>query len=293
MAPDEKSRTAAGWFQGKSMKYRLVALDLDGTLLDSQLQIRRETIDALARVRAKGVQVMIVTGRHHGAAYPYWRQLGLELPAICCNGTYMYDFRAGRPLASNPFSRQEACRLLRLIRDRGIYTMIYADDFMAYERESYHVNKLLDWSATLPQDVRPRIDRIDSFERMLDECETVWKFATAGDDLTSMSAFAADLETTLGLSGEWSAHNRLDIAHAGNSKGRRLNAWIAEQGIARDEVIAFGDQQNDIEMLRMAGLGVAMENSRAEVRACADWVTGSNDSDAIADTLQRFVLTVA
>ena len=273
------------------MKYRLVALDLDGTLIDSQLQIRSETIEALSRVRAQGVQVMIVTGRHHGAAYPYWRQLELELPAICCNGTYMYDFRAGRPLASNPYTMQEACSLLELIRQNGIYTMIYADDFMAYERESLHVNKLLEWSATLPQDVRPRIDRVDSVEHMLEGCDTVWKFATAGDDLPIMSACAANLERSLGLSCEWSAHNRLDISHAGNSKGKRLDRWIAEHGIAREEVIAFGDQQNDVEMLRVAGLGVAMGNSRAEVRECADWVAGSNDSDAIANTLHRFVLT--
>ena len=63
------------------MTYRLVALDLDGTLLDSQLQIRTETIDALSRLRAQGIQAMIVTGRHHVAAYPYWQQLGLDLPA--------------------------------------------------------------------------------------------------------------------------------------------------------------------------------------------------------------------
>lgn len=273
------------------MKYRLVALDLDGTLLDSQLLIRRGTIDALRQVRAKGVQVMIVTGRHHGAAYPYWHQLELDLPVICCNGTYMYDFRSGRPVASNPFSRREATRLLELIRSSGIYTMIYADDFMAYELDSPHVGKLLEWSATLPQDVRPRIDRVGSFERMLDDSETVWKFATAGDDVANMNAFAEEVGKELGLSCEWSAHNRLDISHAGNSKGKRLDQWIAEQGIAREEVIAFGDQQNDVEMLCLAGMGVAMGNSRAEVRECADWVAGSNDSDAIADTLQRFVLT--
>ncbi|MFZ4536035.1 pyridoxal phosphatase [Propionivibrio sp.] len=273
------------------MKYRLVALDLDGTLLDSQLQIRSETIEALQRVRANGVQVMIVTGRHHVAAYPYWHQLGLELPAICCNGTYMYDYRLGRPLTGNPLPRQQARSLLELVRKHAIYTMIYVDEFMAYEAESKHLKLLLEWAAALPVEVRPRIDRVPSFERLLEESGTIWKFASAGDDLPIMSAFAADMEQTLGLSGEWSAHNRLDIARAGNSKGNRLAEWIAEQGIAREQVIAFGDQQNDMEMLRVAGIGVAMGNSRAEVQACADWVTGSNDSDGIASALKRFVLT--
>lgn len=273
------------------MKYRLLALDLDGTLLDSRLQIRNATIEALALVRTMGVQVMIVTGRHHVAAYPYWHQLGLELPAICCNGTYMYDYRQRRALASNPLPRQEARRLLELVRKHNIYTMIYVDDFMAYESECRHLNILLEWSATLPEAVRPRIDRVPSFERMLEEIGTVWKFVASGDDLPAMSVFASELEKNPGLSCEWSAHNRLDIACAGNNKGSRLAGWIAGQGIAREEVIAFGDQQNDMEMLRLAGLGVAMGNSLEVVQACADWITGSNDSDGIADALQRFILT--
>lgn len=273
------------------MKYRLLALDLDGTLLDSHLQIRSATIEALARVRTMGVQVMIVTGRHHVAAYPYWHQLGLDLPAICCNGTYLYDYRQRRALVSNPLPRQDALRLLELVRKHDIYTMIYVDDFMAYESECKHLNILLKWSAKLPEAVRPRIDRVHSFERMLEEIGTIWKFAASGDDLPALSVFASDLEQSLGLSCEWSAHNRLDIASAGNTKGSRLACWIAGQGIAREEVIAFGDQQNDMEMLRLAGMGVAMGNSRGEVQACADWITGSNDSDGIADALRRFILT--
>jgi len=273
------------------MKYRLVALDLDGTLLDSQFQIRSETIDALRRVREQGVQVMIATGRHHVAAYPYWHHLGLELPAICCNGAYMYDYRARQPLASDPLTRQEARDLLELARRHDIYTMVYDKDFMAYETKSEHLKKILDWSASLAEEVRPRIECVDSFERLVEEAAIIWKFISSSDDLPAMHAFVSDIEQTLGLSCEWSGHNRVDITRAGNSKGNRLVEWIAQQGIAREEVIAFGDEKNDMEMLRVAGRGIAMGNSLADVQACADWVTGTNDSSGIADALQRFVLT--
>jgi hydroxymethylpyrimidine pyrophosphatase-like HAD family hydrolase len=106
-----------------------------------------------------------------------------------------------------------------------------------------------------------------------------------------MRAFAQEIEETLGLSCEWSGECHLDIARAGNSKGNRLAQWIAEQGIAAAEVIAFGDHQNDRAMLRVAGLGIAMANSGADVQAHADWVTGSNDGDGIASALRRFVPT--
>jgi len=273
------------------MKYRLIALDLDGTLLDSRLQIRSATMDTLGRARAQGVQVMIVTGRHHVAAYPYWYQLGLELPAICCNGAYLYDYRARHALASDPLTQDEARSLLQLVRQHNIYTMIYDKEFIAYESNYYHLGRLLQWSASLPEIVRPRIEQVESFDRLVEEAETIWKFTSAGDDRQAMNAFVLDIEQNLGLSCEWSGHDRLDITHAGNSKANRLAEYIAELGIAREEVLAIGDQENDMEMLRLAGMGVAMGNSHEAVQACADWVTGTNDSDGIADVVHRFVLT--
>jgi Cof subfamily protein (haloacid dehalogenase superfamily) len=275
------------------MTCRLVVLDLDGTLLDSQLRIRADTIDELERIRAHGVGVMIATGRHHVGAYPYWHQLGLELPAICCNGAYLYDFRGHRPLAGDPLSREEARHLLALVRKHKVFTTVYVDEAMAYEGESPFPSKMIEWSASLPQELRPRIVRTDSYERLLDEAPTVWKFFSAGDDVAAMHAFAQEVEQEIGLSCEWSGDCHLDIAHAGNSKGNRLAEWIAGQGIARAEVIAFGDHQNDREMLRVAGLGIAMADAGADVKAHADWVTGSNDGDGIASALRRFVPTPA
>ena len=274
------------------MKYRLVALDLDGTLLDSSLKIRNDTITALAEVRARGIQAMIVTGRHHVTAYPYWYELGLDLPAICCNGAYVYDFQARRPLVGDPLTRHEARELLKLVRKYAISSMVYIDEAMAYETESEYHPYLLKWSATLPGALRPRIEQVNSFEQLTEDAENIWKFAAAGKSEPALRAFVAEIDETLGLSCEWSGNDRLDITRAGNNKGTRLAEWIAEQGIEREEVIAFGDQNNDFEMLRMAGLGVAMGNSGANVQACADWVTGTNDNGGIAAALKRFVLTM-
>ncbi len=275
------------------MKYRLVALDLDGTLLDSSLQIRLQTIDALQRVRQQGVQVMIVTGRHHTAAHAYWHQLDLELPAICCNGTYIYDFRQQHPLVGNPLTREEAGELLAIVRKHPVHAMIYIEDAMTYETDSAHLGGLRRWSASLPEAVRPRLEPVDSFDRLIEETGTIWKFLVASEDIHALEAF----EKTVGARREFScarsAGNRVDIVRGGNSKGQRLAEFIAQQGILPQEVIAFGDQNNDKEMLELAGFGVAMGNSRDEVRDCADWVTGTNDSNGIADVLHRFVLTAA
>lgn len=271
------------------MSYRLVVLDLDGTLLGSDLRIRAETQDELARIRAQGVEVMLATGRHHVAAYAYWHQLGLELPAICCNGAYLYDFAQRQALAPKPLTRDEARALLALVRKHRIDTTVYIDEAMAFEGETPFSPRMLEWSASLPEALRPRIVCTDSFERLIEEAPTVWKFFSVGDDVETLSAFAHEVRDHLQLACEWSGEFYLDIAHAGNSKGDCLAAWLAERGIDAAQVIAFGDHHNDRRMLRLAGLGIAMGDAGAEVQADADWVTGSNDSDGIASALRRFI----
>jgi Cof subfamily protein (haloacid dehalogenase superfamily) len=273
------------------MKYRLVALDLDGTLLDSALRIRRRTVDVLRRIGDEGVRAMIVTGRHHTAVHAYWRELGLELPAICCNGGYVYDFRTGRALAGDPFTPAEARELLSLIRAHPIDAMLYTDEAMTFENDMPHLAATRQWAATLPEPVRPRLTRVASLDRVIDEAKILWKFLIASEEPASLEAFMRAAGAR-GFDSVRSSRTRVDAARAGNSKGRRLAELLARWDIPPSAVIAFGDQDNDKDMLELAGLGVAMGNSRPDVRACADWVTGSNDSDGIAEVLQRFVLTV-
>ncbi len=139
--------------------------------------------------------------------------------------------------------------------------------------------------------MRPRIERVDSFEKLVEEAGSIWKIASISEDRAALDAFMQAVERQLGLTCDRSGDFLLDITHSGNSKGNRLGEWIAEQGILPDEVIAIGDQHNDLSMLRLAGLGVAMGNGEKAVHACADWVTGSNDEGGVVDALRRFVLT--
>lgn len=148
------------------------------------------------------------------------------------------------------------------------------------------------WADSLPGHVRPSIVQVASFEQLVGDAQSIWKFlAIKPDETASFDAFLAEIEAEPDLSYEWSGATRLDITRQDNSKGARLAEWIAARGIDPAEVIAFGDHRNDMSMLRMAGLGVAMGNSDEVVQSCAKWVAGTHDSDAIAETLRRFVLS--
>jgi Cof subfamily protein (haloacid dehalogenase superfamily) len=272
------------------MTYRLIALDLDGTTLDSRREIRPATLAALDEARARGVEVILVSGRHHGAIRPYHHQLGLNTPAICCNGAYVYDFARSAPTAGAPLGRAQAGELLTLCRRHEMHMLVYADDLMTYEVPTRHLQGLLDWSARFPVGIRPEFRRVDRFEDVIDGATAIWKFLISHDDRERIDRCCAEMDAIGDLSRERSWFDRVDVVHAGNTKGTRLAEWVRNHGIDLSAVIAFGDNQNDIDMLSAVGLGVAMAEAEPSVRAAADMVAGSNDSDAIAETLRRYVL---
>lgn len=269
------------------MTFRLVALDLDGTLLDSHLQIRPESLASIAGLRERGVGVMLVTGRHHAAAAPYHRALGLELPAICCNGTYLYDYARGEALLPNPLSRTQALFLLRKIRESGIHALMYIRDSITYERIEPHLARMLRWIDTQHPRDRAAFQQVARFEDVAVTADIVWKFALTHPITQPLIELVAEVQRDMGLACEWSGSNRVDIAQGGNSKGALLGRWLTANRIPREEMIAFGDSPNDISMLELAGLGVAMGGCTQSVRDAADWQIGSNDSNAIAMALER------
>ena len=272
------------------MKYRLVAFDLDGTLLDSDLQLRPESIAAIETLRQRGIGAMIVTGRHHVATAPYQQALGLELPAICCNGTYLFNFESRQSLMGKPLSHTQALFMLRKIRERGVHALMYVDDAITYEQTEPHLARLLVWAETLPPAQRPTFRQVENFESTVINAPIIWKFALSHPVYEPLGELVTDIQREMGLACEWSGDNRVDVAQGGNSKGHLLAQWLETQGIAPAAVVAFGDNLNDISMLQLVGLGVAMGNSTHAVQISADRVIGSHNSSAIADTLQRYVL---
>lgn len=104
------------------MSYRVIALDLDGTLLTPTKTILPQSVEAITQARKAGVKVIIVTGRHHCAIHPFYQALNLDTPAICCNGTYLYDYPAKKVLASDPLDAQVALRVIEMLDETIRFT---------------------------------------------------------------------------------------------------------------------------------------------------------------------------
>ncbi len=272
------------------MSYRVIALDLDGTLLTPTKTILPESIEALARAQQAGVKVLIVTGRHHCAIHPFYQALQLDTPAICCNGTYLYDYQAKKVLASDPLEKSQASRVIEMLDQENIHGLLYVDDAMLYQEPTGHVTRTLNWAQSLPEAQRPLFLQVPSLAQAALDAQSIWKFALSHPDTRALQQFAERTEAELGLACEWSWHDQVDIAQAGNSKGKRLQQWVESQGLSMDQVIAFGDNHNDLSMLKNAGLGVAMGNAVDEVKECADLVIGTNIEPGISEVVKKHFL---
>jgi len=272
------------------MTSRVIALDLDGTLLTPTKTLLPSSLQALARAREAGFTPIIVTGRHHVAIHPFYQALALDTPAICCNGTYLYDYHAKKVLEADPLPVAQALQLIDMLNEHQVHALMYVDNEMVYETPTGHVLRTRNWAQSLPPEQRPVFTQVDSLAQTAREVNAIWKFALTDEDSAKLNAFALEVEQQLGLECERSWHDQVDIARQGNSKGKRLAQWVASQGLSMQDVVAFGDNFNDISMLQAAGIGVAMGNAADEVKAHADVVIGDNTTDTIAEFIYTRLL---
>ncbi len=259
--------------------HRLLALDLDGTLLNSNNQISLSLQEAIRNV-PDNIVVMIVTGRHHTAAKPYYDQLNLRTPIICCNGTYIYDYQTSTVSCENSIPKEHAREFLLLCDQYGLKKIMYVSDSMLYDalNPTAHMERLRQWSLSFCEPDRPSILKISDFETPLRESDYVWKFLVEGED-ANITEFSSHPFIQREFIAEQSFVNRIDYSRKGNSKGNRLREYINSQGIEPEQIVAIGDNHNDISMIQVAGMGVTLDHADDVVKQEADLVLDSNNND--------------
>jgi len=276
------------------MRYRLLALDVDGTLLDPAGELRPTVRDAVIAVQQRGLRVILCTGRRFRTARPLAQALQLDGPLVVHNGALVKDVASGQTLQRQSMSAAMYLQAQSLLRQLST-PMAYIDafhenvDIITEPMERAHP-----FQQEYLQDNLAHCRIVDAIDTPPAHGVVLMSIMADGQ---SLHALRPAVEQTLGSQGR--VHlllNKnyqgyiLEVLQAGVSKWQGLQYVAAQEGIAPEEIVAIGDDHNDVDMIRHAGLGIAMGNAVAEVQAAADVVTGSNAEDGLVQALARFVL---
>jgi Cof subfamily protein (haloacid dehalogenase superfamily) len=280
-----------------SPSIRLLALDIDGTLLNSQFQISDANLSALQRARVAGIEVVLVTGRRHDFAMPIAQQLGFnDLWLISSNGAIT------RSLAGETFYRDllpaELCRELcgAMIEFRGNTVLT----FDKKAKGSIVLEHLNDLEHSIRRWLEKNLEYIDFVIPIEDSLVTdpvqamfCGPIARMHEALAALQSCPLNERITV-LRTEYPVRDLsiVDILNQGCSKGHALERWAAFRGLSRDQVMAVGDNYNDIEMLAFAGYPVIMGNASEDLRSRGWKVTLTNDQDGVAAALEPVLARV-
>jgi Cof subfamily protein (haloacid dehalogenase superfamily) len=268
------------------VSYRLLALDIDGTIVANDLAIRPEVAAAITTAQARGVRVTLATGRMYGSTLPYAEQLGIRDPLICYQGGMIRDPLTREIYAHTTMPGDPAAEAVELLSEAGIFVIAYVDERMCVAHHTPELETYLRWhpegielvmapdlAAYIAANPPTKLLFIASAEVI--EREMLRLAAHFGDRLAVIRSHA--------IFGELTA--------PGISKGSALKTLAARLGIPREQVVAIGDHENDLPMIAWAGLGLAMGNAIPAVREAADAVIPSVEEAGVAWAIERYLLS--
>ncbi|NLA27147.1 MAG: HAD family phosphatase [Firmicutes bacterium] len=269
------------------MSYRLLAIDLDKTLLDDNSKISPRNKQAIREAVKRGVIIAISTGRMYSTAIPFVKELDLntDWPVISYQGALIKTTEQGMILYHRPLEKDYAVAIARVAEEKGEEICAYIDEgvyinrenrFTAYYRQNYDV-------------AVEAVGRLDIFLEQQDANPTkITVFNWEGDFADIQAALNSSYPEEFTMLIPYPFF--LEFTDLKATKGQALRRIADKFKIRREEIISFGDSHNDLDMIEYAGLGVAMANALPEVLAVADVITASNNEDGVARIIEKYVL---
>jgi len=286
------------------MTISLLALDLDGTLLDSRGNISERNRLAIDNAREHGVRVALVTGRRFRDSRPVALELGLDIPLISHNGALTKHAATLQTVSVLPLPLDAAREALRVGREAGADALLSDDHeglgVLVYDHlrgENTAAHKYVSWARRIhgEEERDNAVQQVTSLEDYLDHEPIHLAFSGTCNEMDQLEAnLKRELGSTvkiLGTKYQEQDFTLLDILNPTASKGAGVAAAAAELGVAREEIMAIGDNYNDLEMLLLAGVGVVMANAPLTLREIAGLhPTASNREDGVALAIEKFII---
>lgn len=264
---------------------RLLAIDLDETMLTAEKTITPRVKAAIRKARAQGIVVTIATGRMYVSALPYAKELDIDVPLITYQGALIITTE-GQVLAHKTMSPDLSRELVAFLKPYGHHINLYMGDDMYIEKDSPEVRRYQEKTRICELRVIP-----DFQDFLAGQKEGATKFSLISTP-EEVCRIIEEGRARFGGRMQFmpSQPHFLEFGRPDIGKGLALAEMAADMGITREQVMAIGDSPNDLDMIEYAGCGVVMANGLESVREKADYITADNDHDGVALAIEKLAL---
>jgi Cof subfamily protein (haloacid dehalogenase superfamily) len=262
---------------------------MDGTLLNSKSIISEENEAALKKLQKKGVEVIIASGRTDLMIKSFVKQLGLTGPVISSNGGLIRNVKTGEILYSKLIGKSVVGEILSYCDKNNLDFLLYSFDRVYSNKGNPLAAKYEKLNENLPENTKIPVEYLHNISETIDIID-VLKILLVCSEHERIIELEKYFSTNEQITAVSSAKGLLDIMAPNISKGNALKILAEKMDIDLKDVIAFGDNYNDMEMLKCVGMPIAVENAVEDIKLQAKYVTKSNNESGIAYAINKFVL---
>ena len=270
------------------MGYKLIAIDMDGTLLNSNNKVSERTRRAILKAGEKGVYVILATGRILSSAIKYSYKMNLKTPIISSNGAIVIDENENI-IYEKSIHKSTVEDITKLADENNLYYHFYTKDSF-YSNQ--YVKDIIEFynPRNTKQEDKIKFNLYKDIKEIVDRNIEVYKFIFIDNDTKKLYKLREELKSVKNINTCSSWSNNVEVMQKGVSKGNSLKYLCERLDISREDVIAIGDNENDLSMIDFAGLGVSMGNGGEKVKSIADVITSTNDDDGVAKIIEKYIL---
>ena len=285
--------------------YKLVAIDLDGTMLNQYGIITEKTKKAISKAQEKGVEVMIASGRAITSVKRFSKEINSNKYFISGNGAITYDIKNNKILYENILSKTKALKIIKICEENSIYYNVYTENGIIAKNLSYNTLYYYKDNLTKPDENRTHINIVENvYDYFEQREEKILKIMICDEHKTVFNSIVRKLKELSEIEVLEVSHMSRKIIKQGTDEialeyfytevsAKDVDKWnaleeiIGLMNISKEEVVTIGDNANDLKMITNAGLGVAMGESAPYVKQSADIIAPTNDEDGVALILNK------
>lgn len=282
---------------------KLIATDMDGTLLNAAHEISQENQEAIKFAQEHGITVVIATGRAFYEANTPVAETDLKVPYICLNGAEVRD-ETFNIMSTSHLNHSLVSKITSTLKEKDIYYQVYTNRGIYTENPQRDLEIYIDIAERAGQkadvekienSIQKRIDNgtlkiVDNYDKIEDiPGELIMKILAFDSDLGKIDLVGQELAQSPNLAVSSSSRGNLEITHSDAQKGIALSTIAKQLGIELKDVMALGDNLNDVSMLERVGYSVAMDNAAPEVKTVAKYVTDSNENIGVGKAIKKFL----